>query len=48
LTAFFWANKTGQHDDTHTPSIRMLFDDEDTEPDPDGHERQKKRDIQQN
>jgi len=28
LGAFFWANKTGQHDDTHTPAIRMLFDDE--------------------
>lgn len=28
LGAFFWANKTGQHDDTYTPSIRMLFDDE--------------------
>ncbi|MEC3881299.1 cbb3-type cytochrome oxidase assembly protein [Parapedobacter sp. 10938] len=26
IVAFFWANKTGQHDDTHTPSIRMLFD----------------------
>jgi len=28
LAAFFWANITGQHDDTYTPSIRMLFDDE--------------------
>ena len=28
LAAFFWANKSGQHDDTYTPSIRMLFDDE--------------------
>lgn len=28
LGAFFWANKTGQHDDTHTPAIRILFDDE--------------------
>lgn len=28
LVAFFWANKSGQHDDTYTPSIRMLFDDE--------------------
>ncbi len=28
LAAFFWANKTGQHDDTYTPSIRILFDDE--------------------
>ncbi len=28
LGAFFWANKTGQHEDTQTPAIRMLFDDE--------------------
>jgi len=28
LIAFIWALKSGQWDDTHTPSIRMLFDDE--------------------
>jgi len=28
LIAFFWASKNGQHDDTYTPSIRILFDDE--------------------
>jgi len=28
LAAFFWANRTGQHEDTYTPSIRILFDDE--------------------
>jgi len=28
LAAFFWANKTGQHDDTHTPAMRILFDDD--------------------
>lgn len=28
LIAFFWASKTGQNDDTYTPSVRMLFDDE--------------------
>jgi cbb3-type cytochrome oxidase maturation protein len=28
LGAFFWANKTGQHNDTCTPAIRILFDDE--------------------
>lgn len=28
LVAFFWANRTGQHDDTYTPSVRILFDDE--------------------
>ncbi len=28
LAAFFWASKSGQNDDTYTPAIRMLFDDE--------------------
>jgi cbb3-type cytochrome oxidase maturation protein len=27
LLAFIWANKSGQHDDMYTPSVRMLFDD---------------------
>jgi cbb3-type cytochrome oxidase maturation protein len=27
LAAFFWASKTGQHDDMDTPQIRMLLDD---------------------
>lgn len=27
LVAFIWANKSGQHEDTYTPSIRILFDD---------------------
>ena len=27
LAAFLWAVKSGQYDDDHTPSIRMLFDD---------------------
>jgi cbb3-type cytochrome oxidase maturation protein len=28
LAAFFWASKTGQHDDVYTPGMRILFDDE--------------------
>ncbi|MES2455905.1 MAG: cbb3-type cytochrome oxidase assembly protein CcoS [Bacteroidota bacterium] len=28
LAAFFWAMRSGQNDDTYTPSVRMLFDDE--------------------
>lgn len=33
LSAFFWAARTGQHDDTYTPSVRILFEDEvSTEP----------------
>lgn len=28
LIAFFWASRNGQHEDTYTPSVRILFDDE--------------------
>ena len=28
LLAFIWAVRSGQYDDDYTPSIRMLFDDE--------------------
>ncbi len=28
LFLFIWATKNGQFDDTYTPSVRMLFDDE--------------------
>lgn len=28
LIAFFWATKDGQFDDTYTPSVRILFDNE--------------------
>jgi cbb3-type cytochrome oxidase maturation protein len=27
LIAFFWAIRSGQYDDSYTPSIRVLFDD---------------------
>jgi cbb3-type cytochrome oxidase maturation protein len=26
LAIFFWSMKSGQYDDTYTPSVRMLFD----------------------
>ena len=29
LTAFFWAQRTGQNDDLYTPSVRILLDEED-------------------
>lgn len=29
LGAFVWAVRSGQYDDDYTPSIRILFDDED-------------------
>lgn len=28
LISFFWATNDGQFDDTYTPSVRILFDDE--------------------
>ena len=28
LSFFLWASKTGQFDDNYTPSVRMLFDNE--------------------
>jgi cbb3-type cytochrome oxidase maturation protein len=28
LVSFIWATKTGQYDDSYTPSVRMLFDDD--------------------
>jgi cbb3-type cytochrome oxidase maturation protein len=28
LLAFLYSVKNGQYDDTHTPAIRMLFDDD--------------------
>jgi cbb3-type cytochrome oxidase maturation protein len=33
LVMFIWAVKTGQFDDSYTPSVRILFDD-DTEEEP--------------
>lgn len=27
LIAFIWSVKSGQYDDTYTPSVRILFDD---------------------
>jgi cbb3-type cytochrome oxidase maturation protein len=27
LGSFLWSMKSGQYDDTYTPSVRMLFDD---------------------
>lgn len=27
LIAFFWAVRSGQYEDTHSPAVRILFDD---------------------
>jgi cbb3-type cytochrome oxidase maturation protein len=31
LVLFIWAVKSGQYDDQYTPSVRILFDDDDEE-----------------
>jgi cbb3-type cytochrome oxidase maturation protein len=31
LLLFFWAVRSGQFDDQHTPSMRILFDDKNSE-----------------
>ncbi|MBT4411703.1 MAG: cbb3-type cytochrome oxidase assembly protein CcoS [Bacteroidetes bacterium] len=31
LVLFIWAVKSGQYDDHYTPSVRILFDDDDEE-----------------
>jgi cbb3-type cytochrome oxidase maturation protein len=31
LALFIWAVKSGQYDDNYTPSVRILFDDEEEE-----------------
>jgi cbb3-type cytochrome oxidase maturation protein len=33
LVAFLWAVRSGQYDDDYTPSVRILFEDKDTETD---------------
>jgi cbb3-type cytochrome oxidase maturation protein len=32
LVAFFWAQRTGQNDDLHTPAMRILLDEEEKIP----------------
>jgi cbb3-type cytochrome oxidase maturation protein len=40
LVAFLWAVRSGQYDDIHTPSIRMLHDDAPAAPNHDNnHDR---------
>lgn len=48
LIAFIWAVRSGQFDDTKSPSVRILFDDPDVKPDiknkPEAGKNSKKRD----
>ncbi len=30
LMAFFWATRSGQYDDMHTPPMKMIFEDDPT------------------
>lgn len=39
LAAFIWAVKSGQFDDNETPSMRILFDDENPEEQTDNKEK---------
>ncbi|MDP4174772.1 MAG: cbb3-type cytochrome oxidase assembly protein CcoS [Bacteroidota bacterium] len=39
LAAFIWAVKSGQYDDKYTPSVRILFDDNEVK-------KENNRDIQ--
>ena len=34
LIAFLWAVRNGQYEDSYTPSVRILFDDEKSVPEP--------------
>ena len=40
LGAFIWAVKTGQFDDSETPSVRILFDDDNSETEDNNEEKQ--------
>ena len=42
LVIFFWSVKSGQYDDTYTPSVRILFDDDELEPETDTKKLTKK------
>lgn len=33
LGSFLWSLRSGQYDDTYTPSVRMLFEDKPVQPD---------------
>lgn len=35
LVAYFWGVRSGQFDDLETPAMRILFDDEEKDKDPD-------------
>jgi len=44
LAIFFWNMKSGQYDDTYTPSVRMLFDGKPKKQKPKGEKKQDRSD----
>lgn len=40
FVVFLYSVRSGQYDDTYTPSVRMLFDDELVKEDPSNHSNQ--------
>ena len=42
LITFIWAVKSGQYDDTDSPSVRILFDNEKNQPPTDENNKKKK------
>ena len=42
LLVFYWSMKSGQYDDTYTPSVRMLFDDKKKDSEEEKKEEKKK------
>lgn len=47
LAAFIWANKSGQYDDTFSPSVRMLFDEKKKEKKDASKQKMQKSDTKQ-
>jgi cbb3-type cytochrome oxidase maturation protein len=45
LVAFIWAMRSGQYDDTYTPSLRLLVDDENRPANDMGKQRYGARDL---
>ena len=43
LFAFFWAVKSGQYDDTYSPSVRILFGDKKSKEELDNKEDEDKK-----
>lgn len=41
LVSFIWAVKSGQYEDTYTPSVRILFDDPVIKPEENQEEKEK-------